>query len=84
MSKSKKKELGKGLRALLTNIENTNSPIEKTELVKELNSSILEIPLANIEVNPFQPRTEFDADELAELAQSIKIHGLIQAITVRS
>ncbi len=84
MSKSKKKELGKGLRALLTNIENTNSPREKTELVKELNSSILEIPLANIEVNPFQPRTEFDAEELSELAQSIKIHGLIQAITVRS
>lgn len=84
MSKSKKKELGKGLRALLTNIENTNSPKEKTELVKELNSSILEIPLANIEVNPFQPRTEFDPEELSELAQSIKIHGLIQAITVRS
>ncbi len=84
MSKSKKKELGKGLRALLTNIENTNSPKEKTELVKELNSSILEIPLANIEVNPFQPRTEFDPEELAELSQSIKVHGLIQAITVRS
>jgi ParB family chromosome partitioning protein len=84
MSKSKKKELGKGLRALLTNIENTNSPKEKTELVKELNSSILEIPISNIEVNPFQPRTEFDPEELSELAQSIKIHGLIQAITVRS
>jgi len=84
MSKSRKKELGKGLRALLTNIENTNSPKEKTELVKELNSSILEIPLDNIEVNPFQPRTEFDQEELTELSQSIKIHGLIQAITVRS
>lgn len=81
---SKKKELGKGIRALLSNIENTNSPKEKTELVKELNSSILEIRLDNIEVNPFQPRTEFDKEELDELAQSIKIHGLIQAITVRS
>lgn len=80
----RKNELGKGLRALLTNIENTNSPKEKTELVKELNSSILEIPISDIEVNPFQPRTEFDAEELEELSQSIKIHGLIQAITVRS
>jgi len=81
---SKKKELGKGIRALLSNIENTNNPKEKTELVKELNSAILEIPVDRIEVNPFQPRTEFDPAELAELSQSIKIHGLIQAITVRS
>ena len=81
---SKKKELGKGIRALLSNIENTNSPKEKTELVKELNSSILEIPLDKIEVNPFQPRSEFDQVELEELAQSIKTHGLIQAITVRN
>ncbi len=81
---SKKKELGKGIRALLSNIENTSNPREKTELVKELNSSILEIPLDKIEVNPFQPRSEFDPEELDELAQSIKIHGLIQAITVRN
>jgi len=81
---SKKKELGKGIRALLSNIENSSNPKEKTELVKELNSSILEIPLDNIEVNPFQPRTDFDPEELQELAQSIKIHGLIQAITVRN
>jgi len=81
---SKKKELGKGIRALLSNIEQSNNPKEKTELVKELNSSILEIPVDNIEVNPFQPRSEFDQEELEELAQSIKVHGLIQAITVRS
>ncbi len=81
---SKKKELGKGIRALLSNIENSNNPREKTELVKELNSSILEIALDNIEVNPFQPRSEFDPEELQELAQSIKMHGLIQAITVRN
>lgn len=81
---SKKKELGKGIRALLSNIENSNNPTEKTKLVKELNSSILEIPVDKIEVNPFQPRSEFDKEELDELAQSIKTHGLIQAITVRS
>ena len=81
---SKKKELGKGIRALLSNIENSSNPKEKTELVKELNSSILEISVDKIEVNPFQPRKEFDDVELKELAQSIKIHGLIQAITVRN
>jgi ParB family chromosome partitioning protein len=37
-----------------------------------------------IEVNPFQVRTEFDNEQLLELAQSIKTSGLIQPITVRS
>lgn len=81
---SKKKELGKGIRALLSNIENTNTPAEKKELVKELNSTILEINIDDIETNPYQPRTEFDQQQLEELTQSIKVHGLIQAITVRS
>lgn len=37
----------------------------------------------HIEANPFQPRTEFDQAALEELAASIRIHGLIQPITVR-
>ncbi len=81
---NKKKELGKGLRALLSNIETTTNKEEKTQLVKELTSSVSTISIESIEVNPFQPRTEFDAEELMELAKSIKIHGLIQPITVRS
>lgn len=80
----KKNELGKGLRALLSNIENTSNPGEKSDLVKELNSSIVEVDIDDIETNPYQPRSEFDQELLEELAQSIKIHGLIQAITVRS
>lgn len=80
----RKKELGKGIRALLSNIETTNSPTEKKELVKELNSSIMEIKIDSIETNPFQPRSEFDKQMLDELSQSIKVHGVIQAITVRS
>lgn len=80
----RKKELGKGIRALLSNIENSNTPEEKNELVKELNSSILLIPIDDIETNPYQPRTEFDKTLLEELKQSIATHGLIQAITVRS
>ncbi len=81
---SKKKDLGKGLRALLSNIEQTTNPEDKTQLVKELSSSVAMIKLEAIEVNPYQPRVDFDTEELMELAKSIKVHGLIQPITVRS
>ncbi|MFM2393372.1 MAG: hypothetical protein RLZZ546_1354 [Bacteroidota bacterium] len=81
---SSKKELGKGLRALLSNIEQTNNKEEKTQIIKDLNSGIATIPVSKIEVNPYQPRVEFNEEELNELASSIKIHGLIQPITVRS
>jgi ParB family chromosome partitioning protein len=39
--------------------------------------------LLDIEANPFQPRTKFDEEALAELAESIKVQGIIQPITVR-
>lgn len=81
---SKKKDLGKGLRALLSNIEQTTNTEDKTMLVKELSSSVANIRIDAIEVNPYQPRVEFDTEELMELAKSIKVHGLIQPITVRS
>lgn len=81
---NKKKEVGKGLRSLLSNIENNHTPSEKNQLVKELANQIVLLPLELIEANPFQPRTEFDSEELLELAKSIKANGLIQAITVRS
>jgi ParB family chromosome partitioning protein len=81
---NKKGEVSKGLRSLLSNIEKTNNPTERNQLVKELTNSIAHLSPEAIEVNPFQPRTEFDADQLLELAKSIKISGLIQPITVRS
>lgn len=80
----RKSDMGKGIRALLSNIEQSNTKEEKEELVKELNASMVEIDIEDIETNPFQPRTEFDQVALEELSQSIKVHGLIQAITVRS
>jgi ParB family chromosome partitioning protein len=81
---NKKTEVSKGLRSLLSNIEKTNNPAERSQLVKELSNSIAFISPELIEVNPFQPRTEFDTDQLMDLAKSIKISGLIQPITVRS
>jgi len=44
---------------------------------------VLYVPLANVEVNPFQPRSTFEEESLQELADSIGIHGVIQPITVR-
>ncbi len=45
--------------------------------------SITEIPIEEIEVNPFQPRSHFDQEALLELAESITVHGIIQPITLR-
>jgi ParB family transcriptional regulator, chromosome partitioning protein len=81
---NKKSEVSKGLRSLLSNIEKTNNPVERGQLVKELTNSIATISPELIEINPYQVRTEFDPDQLLELAQSIKTSGLIQPITVRS
>ncbi len=77
----KKKELGKGIRALLNNIEESNE--EKNEVVKKLSSHIELLDIDHIEINPYQPRKEFDNEQLKELAESIKTYGIIQAITVR-
>ncbi|MEZ4951699.1 MAG: ParB/RepB/Spo0J family partition protein [Saprospiraceae bacterium] len=83
MAKAKKKELGLGIRALLSNIDDQETTTPKAEVVKELSHSVAMVPLTQIEVNPFQPRTEFDQEALEELAASLKVHGLIQPITLR-
>jgi ParB family chromosome partitioning protein len=81
---NRKTEVSKGLRSLLSNIEKTSNAAERSQLVKELSHSIAMISPDLIEVNPYQPRTEFDTDQLMELAKSIQVSGLIQPITVRS
>jgi len=77
-----KKQLGQGINSLLRNIE-TQVHENQAEVVKELSHSVAMIPVQEIEVNPYQPRNEFDEEALNELAESIKIHGLIQPITLR-
>jgi ParB family transcriptional regulator, chromosome partitioning protein len=86
---SKKKALGRGLSALLKD----NETDEKLEVdipsyapphaATAPPNGISEISIDQIEVNPFQPRTHFDQDALRELAESIRVHGIIQPITVR-
>ncbi|WP_214072690.1 ParB/RepB/Spo0J family partition protein [Mucilaginibacter sp. dw_454] len=90
MSAEKRNALGKGLSALLNDSENV-LPYKKTSSsnngnnIGDVNSlgSVNEIKISEIEVNPFQPRTEFDEQALADLSASIKLQGLIQPITVR-
>jgi ParB family chromosome partitioning protein len=77
----KKSGLGKGLSALLDNSVSVN---EFKEIgVATSNAQITTLPVDRIEANPFQPRSEFKEEELLNLADSIRVHGLIQPITVR-
>ena len=78
----KKSALGRGLGALLENTK-TDITTKKTGNAAPIAGSVNLIHISAIEVNPFQPRTHFDADALLELSESIKQHGIIQPITVR-
>lgn len=88
MDNKKKGGLGRGLGALLTDDKASankhTAPAEVgTTSVANQAGVVIYIPLSNIEVNPFQPRSTFDTESLEELADSIRIHGVIQPITVR-
>src|ERR1039457_4540147 len=81
---NKKDALGKGIRSLLQNIEadlKTTAGNLKTEAI-ERNVTSFRIPLEHIEINPKQPRRDFDETALRELAASIKIHDIVQPLTV--
>lgn len=89
MAQQRKIGLGRGLGALLKDddiqvnrvvSENLQQPESDK---KVLAGSINFINVDEIEVNPFQPRTDFDEEALKELSESIKLQGLIQPITVR-
>lgn len=75
---AKKQGLGRGLNALLENTETDITGKNAPPLF-----SVADIPIAEIEANPFQPRENFNDTDLEELVESIKIHGLIQPVTVR-
>ena len=81
---NKKDALGKGIRSLLQNIDadlkNTSGAL-KTDVV-EKTATASRIALDQIEVNPKQPRRDFDETALSELATSLKLHDIIQPLTV--
>ena len=84
IKKNNKEQMGLGIRALLKGIESDmQSPVNISAAeIETLNSTSL-IPIDQIEINPFQPRTDFDLVALQELANSIKVHGIIQPLTLR-
>lgn len=77
----KKKALGRGLSALLEGSELEEAPREVQ--VHQLVGSVAMISIEDIESNPYQPRTDFDRTELADLALSIQHQGIIQPVTLR-
>jgi ParB family chromosome partitioning protein len=79
---TRKQALGRGLSALLKDPENDIQSVSDKNAEKVV-GSIVELDLESIEVNPFQPRSNFDDQSLEELASSIRELGLIQPITVR-
>ena len=83
MAKSNKKQvLGRGLSALLQDPTNDiNSVNDKN--ADQVIGNVIDLELDRIEVNPFQPRTQFNDEALKQLASSIKELGIIQPITVR-
>lgn len=83
--KINKADFGKGIRALLANPAQLEQAVQENpqEVVRELSGNVAMLPISQIEANPYQPRVEFDQTALEELAASIRIHGLIQPVTVR-
>ncbi|PTX61949.1 ParB family chromosome partitioning protein [Kordia periserrulae] len=79
---TKKQALGRGLSALLKDPENDISSVSDKN-ADQVVGNIVELSIETIEVNPFQPRTNFNEESLRELASSIKELGVIQPITVR-
>ena len=75
-----RKALGRGLSALLP--QRAPVPAEAPRSASET-ARISSIPIAEIQPNPLQPRTVFDASHLEELANSIETHGIIQPLLVR-
>jgi len=89
MAQKRKSHLGKGLGALIGR-PNTPSPqkakeqpaVAEVEAAAPLNS-IIDVPVAEIERSPWQPRQTFDQESLLELAESIKSNGIIQPLICR-
>ncbi len=80
---SKKKALGRGLSALLENVETDITTGTQSESTTRVLGSVAMLPVSQIEANPFQPRTVFDQESLMELVASIEQLGIIQPVTVR-
>ena len=77
-----KQPLGRGLSALL-NDPNDDIKTAEDKNADQIIGNVIELPIDQIKVNPFQPRTNFENEKILELAKSIEELGIIQPITVR-
>ena len=77
-----KQPLGRGLSALL-NDPNDDIKTAKDKNADQIIGNVIELPIDQIKVNPYQPRTNFENEKILELAKSIEELGIIQPITVR-
>ncbi len=78
------RRLGRGLDALLARKEPARETVVKAvDRDQRSESALQQLPIAHIRPNPFQPRKEFEAGELADLESSLRSNGLLQPVTVR-
>ena len=84
MENNKRRALGKGLEQLF-NVENVDINAFEQNIVDKASeiNEIKEIKLSEIRSNPYQPRTYFNEVALSELAESIRIHGVVEPIIVK-
>jgi len=81
---TKKKALGKGLEQLFA----TNEPLDFEQVEKNIikdtkQEDIVLLDLKDLRANPYQPRKHFEEEAMQELAESVKLHGVIQPIIVK-
>jgi ParB family chromosome partitioning protein len=77
----KQRRLGRGLDALLGIAEGTAEVAAAAAPAGPVTQA--QVPLEQIQQNPFQPRKTFDAEELTALSESVKSHGILQPLVVR-
>lgn len=91
---SRERRLGRGLEALLSQNEGGDAPVQNSGAASEPiagqigpigvpGEGLAKLNVYEIETNPYQPRSEFDVEEITNLAESIKQHGVLQPIVVR-
>ncbi|HOP04087.1 MAG TPA: ParB/RepB/Spo0J family partition protein [Tenuifilaceae bacterium] len=79
----KKMALGRGLGALIEDADSPQFKEDKAAGKEATNELVSEIDINKIEANPYQPRSTFDEEALAELSESISKLGIIQPLTIR-
>ncbi len=80
---NKRKALGKGLEQLFSNEMINFDSFENNIISNTKTNDIIEIPLDEIQSNPYQPRKTFNEESLKELADSIKEYGIVQPVIVK-